>query len=1691
MFDAIERCTEQCSTDRLQTLLEELGGQLALGLEAFSEPSNNARSKVVPDKPISLGNINTFIVTTDEKDIICHLSDALQLNELQCATLWNAQKKHNPSILSDFLKQRQRQKQDLIQNVEGYDQIFQFFAQVYFEDRLSLLHSISSLLRLSQQYDDDKQCSYVSIGLEAVNNLMSSNGNCSFDGQLIRQFSRLVRTRVPPTFASSPQLIQVYTYQVLREEKALLEILILYYISWPCPASRLLSIYQEFEANGFGIDQSFRHQLNSVGLTMCSEVSYLCSLLSAQLLQQAANTLALSDETDDEGLKSSPEVIISLNHIISFLGDIQAHALPLLAWADFLQNLEPLVCVGGSYGKVKGMFDGTLKSDTSCLLSSKDRPRNINHGRFSASMTTSSREPIIDQGPDLVQRYIGRAIKLNAPEYIHTILSSSRLCVEEDVNKLAYHMIIYELLYRFCCMVNLSYLAEDKHSEIIQSFCLLFENEPELCNQFWNTPGQQVAKESVFMDTDNSTHPAVELSTLLLDPNSGGYPRKFVDVIQLLIAVCGDPSSSTDPALVHNVNRFLMPDGWHALVCKLVQFLEGGPEAASASDVCGILKLLEKILLSSDSIMIKNLMNHVELCNPSTGGTPYMVSLLCDLVSCNSTVRNCSVDILAMSIRCLTIILPYYPADLWTFVGTSSLFPRPLEGDPLLSLNFSKVPTRTLGSRHPAQIDHIISSVECEIGRYSILLALLDFVSGLIKDIKQHWWSGQDEEGKNGQYKAEIISGYLHYLTSQVLPYYSGWRYKSVCDRYLIGSKMTAMFIDVDRFFKFNYDGSSSGKDTNLSDDTGKMAPTMANVRAALHYRFLKDEYAIRFYLSPLLDVMSNGAWMADGLYTSNRIKEAQQAETLTKLTFLFVKSLLLQQLGNDNASSEGGLLEKAMLNHRSDNSNKMDFLFKVAQLIRYGKYPTLEHNEDNSLPAIPILATNVISLLSLSVSRWNVVPNFVQYLGDTDQVQSIIKSYLAIAKDPSQPESLLTSTWQMISLLVETQPSLALLFMECGDAIMPSPKSAVKLLDQQNTSSKKSAASVTFSLPSDNGSEATGSATTSNESAVRAAVELLNDWQSLSISKPTVLSNVLRFLTTFWQSAFDHYAMVQRTRSDNALWQALEAILLNPSNMDSLSGEGSDFQRQQQQKNQQLLDDVELADNSVENVLYVVDSVIRDTNQSVRRKCCMDLNRAFIMRLISFEIQLTAGSQVAQGIKLTAGTSVVGDKLPVGLKNILFKMGEAKKLEWMRQCFMKDDFDSSLTPQVQEDAYRVLTCGPSSSLAPVNIDTLLQMVPNVGFGDDTNNSAGQTRQYGASYLYDLPLAVSRTSSLYCKATETEREYLQRQQNESSTTEIMVTPEVRTVRMIKQKCVRFISNLCSSNYNWSLVDAQMMLLQSFKTLMETSSGHVPEVIWHTKNKSTLYPFIDDLVNQVINDIKVSTATQQQHPENQERKEHQWQSGIALTRNQHVISLIRALTEDWISSNRTLIMDKSASQQDFKWDYIKDAISLVKKFCQLLQHENSVLGDDANGQGSVVRQRPLLESILLCIRTMHTSSSSREAPKENNTDGLEDDLTQLLHVVCKSFSSTVQNAMAQQKLQKAAATSFSIDKSEDCIKDVTVLLALLCELIKSNKRQGSFIPVDVWLPVFEAHCTITVLMKIAYHGMILVVDEIER
>ncbi|CEJ01949.1 hypothetical protein RMCBS344292_15969 [Rhizopus microsporus] len=151
------------------------------------------------------------------------------------------------------------------------------------------------------------------------------------------------------------------------------------------------------------------------------------------------------------------------------------------------------------------------------------------------------------------------------------------------------------------------------------------------------------------------------------------------------------------------------------------------------------------------------------------------------------------------------------------------------------------------------------------------------------------------------------------------------------------------------------------------------------------------------------------------------------------------------------------------------------------------------------------------------------------------------------------------------------------------------------------------------------------------------------------------------RFLSTFWQTAFDHYALVENTRSDSALWDVIGKILLNPSMEVDTSAD--------------ILESVNFLETDFgENDHF---------DLSVRQLCCSNLSKAFALRVIAYEIHLTAGNEKSKNGNL----SKMLEALPGGLKALLVKLSEPTRLSHMRQEYIKNSFDSSLTDSVHHSA--------------------------------------------------------------------------------------------------------------------------------------------------------------------------------------------------------------------------------------------------------------------------------------------------------------------------------------------------------------------------------------------------------------------
>ncbi|KAI8141129.1 nucleoporin subcomplex protein binding to Pom34-domain-containing protein [Fennellomyces sp. T-0311] len=1607
LFDTIERGGDQCSIDQLQTLLAENTKNLSLGLDAFTPPSSSSRSKVTTGSSVSIDG-KTIKLDQAEKDFIVKASEALQLNELTCATLWSTYKQEHG-----------------IQQISEPQQHSESFTAFYYDDRIYMLQSIASLLRVETQKDH----AFVTIASDTIKQLV----NDDFAERLLSQLKKLVRAAVPQQMSTADAT--EWAKQNLKEQRALLEVLFLVYYSRPCPPKFALSLLQEFEASSFGMQPTFGYILTGEGEELRDQVSQLCMLLSVQSLTLGR----LRSSPTNDTLIRSPSIVAKMSQVARFLGSEQEHSVFLLAWSYVLSVIDSMLSdidCPSEYQEVQSFIDGTVPVSEINLLT--DRPVRVSRAVTTKNPTTgvTQRIPSIEMGPRAYRLFAGRAVRLDVFSTIGNILDG-RMCGDDEPNGFGYRDVIKTELSTFLSTTEPWNLPDTSYSSLIQCASKLFQGQSDLTASFWTNSNDPMA---TLIAYSRSRFPLYfsDFAQLLSSLSGGRTDPKdiqseesakkvfdYLKTMPTLTAMLKDPASITTETdedgtirakatrpiriigdfvvrgftIASETTGFLVsPEGekpivqwnveyscWHLFVAVLAGYLRAnrnGEETdieeldkelsgKNLQVINGILDLIQQVLQVCPSLAT-SLVEHVELMPLVNGSNPYpskiLVALLCQILEYSCNVGSNNVPIIASTLRCLTSLLPYYRGEIWSYLEKAPILPWINANQGTASqLRFCS----SIHVNPTCQIQHMVSNFECTTGRYTLLLSFLDLVTALVRDVQHKWWQSNNN---SQQRQVEVLSLCLHYLMTDVFPSYAGWRYKYLSERFLIGSKVLTIFIEITQYFR---------------DDQGS-AVTLGTLRDRIMNVFLYNTAV--YQVTPLLDTVRTGASIANNLYRVGRNKEAQRSEEMTELTFVFIKLLLQRRLEsiNTNGITHESTLERFML-ERSTDGNSPDFLLRLMNHIDYRQNLQLS-----------ILATDIVTLLCRGLPAWKTTPNFVRHLGDKEQAQEIIKRYLNTAQDHTQNERLLASIWQMLTLLMETQPSLAILFLECSEYIMPSPKSAVKLLLEQQQQAPSTSQPVT------NGN---------TESATRAAVDLLGHWEMLSIEKPTVLSNVLRFLATFWQTAFEHYALVQRTRSDSALWDALGKILLNPSQ----------------------LDEPQRANLSLD----LAEAMVSDGDEVVRRICCANVSKAFVMRIMAFEIHLTAGAE-------RDNKSPLVDKLPAGLKSLLTKISDPNKLSFMQSSFVKNSFNPSLVQAMEASAKQLV-----GELGGTDISQLVSKVDVVGFGD--NDAVGEPRQYGDCYLYDLRLANTRAQSALKYIAE--RNHVSIDQDEDT----IVTPEVFAVRKAKESIKRFLTDLCAANHNWSVVDTQMIIFESFKVFMETCSTYVGELMWKstpasgTLNAGTLFDFLSGMTQRAI--------------------EEQREDPVTLTHYSILISFIRDLTEDWIAANRQALTGTDRNQRRLLADKL---FALLTTYSGLLRRDNYALMESISNRTPKAFHRPILEALLLPLRSLRKIYASVNDFKD--TTRLQESIAQLLDITCETFRMLVYKAVSYSCDQGTTNA-----QNEECAKDVTVATGLLTELIHPNFHSGA----NNWLPVFRRHETIPMVLKLIRAGIDLNVSEVNR
>ncbi|KAI9028985.1 hypothetical protein CLU79DRAFT_843423 [Phycomyces nitens] len=1398
LFDAIERSdgfysqqdAARVSDDSLQTLLAERTTDLSLGLDYFTPPSDQSQSKLASSTTSIVIDKNTIKLDGSAKDAITKLSRDLQLNQLQAAVIW------------DVCASNDKDDQyDLVSRATYF----------YYQERLAILEVVSSLLRIS--HDDDHQ--WVSTARETIDGLLEKG----YVERILSQLEHLMK-KSPPTLIA-PDLKQ-WAFQNISEQKAILDIFYLIHLNRPCNSQLLVQMVDLCKSTLFGMKLDFDYAFDEEAKGIQKQVYGQLLLNAVQLLNLNVSLEPLSalhhKRTQAQILPNCPDKIIEINEKVESMRDISLASPFLLGWSCFLHKMKVW----------------------------------INRERCHADY--ESLKSILEQDePSLEKTLATRALGLGALNYISSLLESYLL--KEDSNQNGYRTTIRTMLNNMTATIRPYELSPTDYDLLVDATCELYNGQTELCEMFWkseaHSDGHSLLNTAIFRfpfmstpllrllssltgareDEERSNALAqnvfdtlLGLTTLTSHVNDtvvigedarGVYPLAPIQITKTHGPVSGiQIDAETEGIYVSDrkLDRIVVwkkaYSGWHLVLNVLFGFMECTQKTTEPID--HILELMQS-LLSHDNIL-KQMANHAEDIVGSqllpTEKRSLLATVFIGLLDVCTAMENPSPLALTRIVRCMTSLLPHHRQILWKNLGTSP------------SLAITASPNSSL-LEGPPSLQKIIRSVECRLGRYSLLLSTLDLILSLINDIQADWWETKDA-GISRKEKADILKSYISYLLFDVLPNHGGWRYFLLSERFEIGSKIYWILIYIFLYFK--------NLDTHINE-----------LRKNLYHYFLYD--ASPFCLAALVECMTEGPDMAAKLLETKQYTSGDKAEQMVEAGLILTRLLLTFRLEDISRHPKGSVLEQLLLERTGNTKTKT--LLQIAQAINYTFSDT-----------IPAEAITILRLLAQTTAGWTPVPMFAEQLGDRDQIHDILCSFLEVAENASRDPELLVAIWQMLTVLLKTQPSLAILFLDCGDSVMPSPKSAVKQQKAVETAS-----------------------------AVKAAIDIFQDWQAWATEAPALLSSVLRFLATFWETAFDHYSLVQRTRSDNALWLGISEILLNPN--EPVTATNDDL----------LWEDVKTSHHD-----------------DIQRGCCSSLDKAFALQILTLEVHLTAHADNRNNMTLA-------ERLPAGVKTLLVKMSEPNKLAWMRDTFIRNNFDPSLAPIVHKSAQHLVDL-----LGATHPEALLSQRQRL------SSDPLEDTYYGDEFLYDIELAYKRLELI--------KDQMDARYN--ITPDILVTPKVLAVRQVQKAADQVLGDLCRANHNYSKVDSDMILLEAFKNFIDTTSRQVPGLIWANRIETSLFDFIVDALTRmkdlVNHDDSISNKT----------------AGIFAV-------LVRNTMEDWVCS-------KTA-----KPVYVEKTLELVSEMCILV---NKPFKDTT--------RHLLFETILIALRSVRNRDLTRQPPRINDS-----------------------------------------------------------------------------------------------------------
>lgn len=401
------------------------------------------------------------------------------------------------------------------------------------------------------------------------------------------------------------------------------------------------------------------------------------------------------------------------------------------------------------------------------------------------------------------------------------------------------------------------------------------------------------------------------------------------------------------------------------------------------------------------------------------------------------------------------------------------------------------------GSEQDLSFESVILSSESTLGRYPMTLALLRLIRTLFEEAISSLLSVQAEQPKMNPLKEEVLLRALHFIHGKIWVQQSSWRYAYIGDRFEIGRSCIALF----------------GRVLETSSAISS-AHTFSNLASFVMDVMLYQ--ATSSTITPLIHNIASGRAIIQALDSTNRVEELDRFAALLGDSLRLTR-LTLHLKATSNVAEKHTLIEQALCADHSAGSSHTR-VNPVDILVFYVSLRNLGVN-------IPRGAARTLTALCISLS--GCVPSPPSLIGFLSDARATMAAVVKILRHPFDDLELRNTLWTFVTVAVEKQPALAVLFVSGQFRIHYSKKKGKdKSLEA-----------------ADNNEEDIFSSSSKSASAVEAACETLSGWKELWSANPQLLASVMCFLDVVWSRSLEYLTTIEPTKGDKGFWKHIASI--------------------------------------------------------------------------------------------------------------------------------------------------------------------------------------------------------------------------------------------------------------------------------------------------------------------------------------------------------------------------------------------------------------------------------------------------------------------------------------------------------------------------------------------------------------------